>query len=154
MESSLNLTSLKNGVYKPMAPSLRPTAPSGSEQLSMSPRQTAALLPTDLTPTDLTPAAPTEPEAGADDKQDVTDTKQEQTRLVEEARHLAEKANAYLRMADTHLEFTVSEQTGRVIISVVESDTKEVVRQIPPDSLNRFANRITQMRGLLFETTG
>lgn len=154
MESSLNLTNLKNGVYKPMAPSLRSAAPSGSEQLSMSPRQTAALLPTDLTPTDLSPPVSTSLDQGAENKQDVSETKQEQTRLVEEARHLAEKANTYLRMADTHLEFTVSEQTGRVIISVVESDTKEVVRQIPPDSLNRFANRITQMRGLLFETTG
>jgi flagellar protein FlaG len=151
METKLNLSPLKSNIfsYGKMG-SKAALAPSGSEPLSMSPRQTAALLPTELQPTQgLQPAPGQEAE-----KQEVTDQKQEQTRLVEEARQLAEKANAYMRQADTHLEFSVSEQTGRIVISVVESETKEVVRQIPPESLNRFANRITQMRGLLFETTG
>lgn len=142
METSLNLTTLKGGVYQYQTP-LRAKAPSGSEQTSMGPRQTESLLPTDLTPAG--------PEAG---QQDVTGKKQEQARHVEEARQLAEKANSYMKLANTSLEFKVSEQTGRIIISVVDSDTKEVVRQIPPDSLNRFSDRITQMRGLLFETTG
>jgi flagellar protein FlaG len=151
METTLNLTPLKSSLLTyGKTGSKVASAPSGSEQLSMSPRQTAALLPTELQPTTDLPAPPGQ----ETDKQDVTEKKQEQTRLVEEARELAEKANAYMRQADTHLEFSVSEQTGRIVISVVESETKEVVRQIPPDSLNRFANRITQMRGLLFETTG
>ena len=141
METTLNLYPALGGYSRVAAP--RPAAPSGSEQLSMSPRQTAALLPTEFVP------------AGArTDKQEVTERKQEQSRLVEEARALAEKANTYMKLADTHLEFTVSEHTGRVVISVVESDTKEVVRRIPPVSLDRLAERITQMRGLLFETTG
>lgn len=109
----------------------------------MSPRQTEALLPTELAPVG----------QGAD-QQEVPDRKQEQSRLVDDIRQKAEKANAYMKLADTHLEFKVSEQTGHVVISVVKSDTEEVVRQIPPEALDRFANRITQMRGLLFEARG
>lgn len=151
METNLNLNGLKGGVYTRLTSPSRAKAPSGSEPLSMSPRQTEALLPTELEPPGAQPN-PTQPEP--EGIQDVAEPKQEQSRLVEEARKLAEKANSYMKLADTHLEFNVSEQTGRIVISVVESDTKEVVRQIPPDALDRFASRITQMRGLLFETTG
>lgn len=141
MEMTLNLSNKVSGFG--LVPASRTVAPSVSEHPSMSPSQTAALLPTEMKP------------MGSEvDNKEVTGKKQEQTSLVDDARQLAEKANTYLKMADTHLEFKVSEQTGRIVISVIESDTKEVVRQIPPESLNRFTNRMTQMRGLLFETTG
>lgn len=121
-------------------------APSAQENAALNSRQTEALLPTEMVP------------VGQDStgKQDVvpSSTQQDQARLAEEAKKRAEKANAYLKAADTHLEFKVSEETGRVVISVVKSDTQEVVRQIPPDSLHRLSDRISQMRGLLFETTG
>lgn len=149
MGTPLTLTPLKSGIYQRFAASAGAAkAPPGSEQLTVSPRQTAALLPTEMTPTSQNPAS-----QGVD-IQDVTGKKQEQSRQVEDARQLAEKANSYMRQADTQLEFKVNEQTGRVVISVVASDTKEVIRQIPPESLHRFADRITQMQGLLFDTTG
>lgn len=141
METILNLSNIVSGFG--MTPTPRTSAPSVSEHPSMSPSQTAALLPKVMKTT------------GSEvDNKEVTEKKQEQGSLVEDARQLAEKANTYLKMADTHLEFKVSEQTGRIVISVIESDTKEVVRQIPAESLNRFTSRMTQMRGLLFETTG
>jgi uncharacterized FlaG/YvyC family protein len=59
-----------------------------------------------------------------------------------------------MQKADTFLQFIVSEQTGHVVVHVVNSETKEVVREIPPETLNRIANRTTQMQGLLFETSG
>jgi len=143
METNFNPSiSLSSGVYLKQA-ARRMDAPAGSEQTSMSPRQTDALMPTEFAP------------AGQGvEQQEVSGNKQEQSRLVEDLRMMAEKANAYMGMADTHLEFKVSEQTGRVVISVVESDTQQVVRQIPPETLDRFANKLTQMRGLLFDATG
>lgn len=67
---------------------------------------------------------------------------------------MAEKATAYMRRAETHLQFVVSEQTGRIKINVIDSETQEVIRQIPPESMMRFAERVTQMKGLLFDTRG
>jgi len=87
-------------------------------------------------------------------KQDVSGTGTEQTRLVDDIRQTAEKINEYLRIADTHLEFSVSEQTGRIVVHVIDSETREIVREIPPETMNRFAKRMTLMRGLLFEASG
>lgn len=115
---------------------------SGPDQLSISPRQTEALLPTDLVP------------AGQGfDQQDVEET-QEQSRHVDDIRQIADKANDYMQKAGTRLEFVVSEETGRVVISVIESETNKLVRKIPPDSMNRLADQMMEMRGLLFEAQG
>jgi flagellar protein FlaG len=116
---------------------------SGSQPLLMSPRQTQALLPQELSPVGQGPEI-----------QEVAGKEQEPSRLAEEAQKLAERANTYLRMADTHLEFSVGKETGRIIISVVDSETQKVVRSIPPESLVRFLDRIDQMRGLLFNAKG
>ena len=116
---------------------------SESETRRMSPRQTEALLPTELSPAG----------QGAS-KQEVSGQAKEQARLVEDIRQTAEKINEYLRIADTHLSFSVSEQTGRIVVHVIDDETNEVVREIPPETMNRFAQRTTLMRGLLFEASG
>ena len=118
-------------------------ASSGTAQVSISSRQMTALLPSDLSPVE---AAPVE--------QEVPDSVQEAPAPAEALRRTAERVNEYLVKAGTHLKFVIGEQTGRVVIQVINSETEEVVRAIPPESLDRFANRTTQLQGLLFETTG
>lgn len=115
---------------------------SGPDQSSISPRQTEALLPKDLVPV-----------GQGQDQQDVENHK-EQSRHNEEIRQVADKANEYLEKAGTHLEFIVGEETGRIVISVIQNETNEVIRKIPPESLTRLADRMAQMRGLLFEAHG
>lgn len=118
-------------------------SPSGSEQMSLSPQHTEALMPRALSP------------AGqGQQKQEVSGKGQDLSRLVDDIRQTAEKANQYLELAETHLEFTVNDETGRVVVTVVDSETKEVVRRIPPETMIRFSERISEMRGLLFEVRG
>jgi flagellar protein FlaG len=139
---SITLSSTGAGAYSVYTSRSRSSAPSGSNQVSMNSRQTAALLPQELSP------------VGQETGGQEVDTPQEQTRLVDDMKQTADKANAYMEMADTHLEFGVSEQTGRIVVSVIDSETKEVVRQIPPESLQKMADQMSQMRGLLFEAQG
>ena len=115
---------------------------SSPDHVSLSPRQTEALMPAAL-----------DPAGQGDGQQEVSSNKQEQSRL-EDIRQMADKANAYMQMADTHLEFKVSQDTGQVTISVVNSGTNEIIRQIPVESLTRFSEQMSQMRGLLFEVSG
>lgn len=119
---------------------------SGSASVSIGPRQTEALLPTDLQP--VAEQGPIQEVSG---KQQETASEES---LTDQIRSAADRANKYMELTDTFLQFIVSEQTGHVVIHVVNSETKEVVREIPPETLNRIANRTTQMQGLLFETSG
>jgi flagellar protein FlaG len=138
----ISTTILRDG---PQGPRPEVAAPSSSVGKSYDSRQTAALLPT---------VTPVETPAPVPQQQDVQGQGQETSRLVDDIRQAAERANRYFKSVDTHLEFTVGEQTGRVVIRVVNSETQEVVRQIPPEKLVRLDDITTQLRGLLFETRG
>ena len=139
--SSVNSPSAsQDSLYQ--AQSVERVAMSGPDQSSISPRQTEALLPKDLVPV-----------GQGQDQQDV-ENNQEQSRQNEAIRQIADSANEYLKQAKTHLEFVVSEETGRIVISVIQNETNEIIRKIPPESMVRLADRMTQMSGLLFDAQG
>lgn len=47
------------------------------------------------------------------------------------------------------LSFTVDQETGRSIISVIDIETGEVVRQIPPEEVLNFLKQYQEQNGLL-----
>jgi flagellar protein FlaG len=131
-------------------PAARPGAPVGGtgEKLSESTRLSTQ---TGTVPTTVPPAMENN---FSQEKQDVSSLRPEPRENVEEIQRKADKANTYFKNSDTHLAFKVSEQTGRVIVHVVDSDTDEIVREIPPDTLNRFTARVSHIKGLLLEANG
>ena len=138
----MDLTPMPARPGSPGAREGRP-APSGSNWSSKGARATNALLPGQLSP------------AGKlGDTQEVAEPSQEQLRLLEDVRQMARKVNDYMRLSDTHLEFIVTEGTGRIIVQVVDTDSEEVVRQIPPETMQRFSQTMDHLRGLLYEGLG
>lgn len=76
------------------------------------------------------------------------------TRAAEKLQEQVARANAYLQRSETSLEFVVGNRSGLAAIKIVDKDTGEVIRQIPREEMGRFADRFSQLRGLLFETKG
>ena len=50
-----------------------------------------------------------------------------------------------------NLDFSVDDSTGQVVVRVVDGDSGKVVRQIPSEDILRLAERLDEMRSLLFE---
>ena len=50
----------------------------------------------------------------------------------------------------TSLRFSVDKSTGKTIVSVVDAETMEVVRQIPAEEIMKMARTLDRMQGLLF----
>jgi flagellar protein FlaG len=50
----------------------------------------------------------------------------------------------------TDLRFSVDKDSGRLIVSVIDSKTHQVVRQIPSEDIMKMARNIDRMQGLLF----
>ena len=48
----------------------------------------------------------------------------------------------------TNLQFSVDEKTGRTIVSVIDAETRQVVRQIPSEEVMRMARSLDRMQGL------
>jgi len=60
-----------------------------------------------------------------------------------------EKLNQAMRMMASNLQFTVDEETGLDVVKVVDTDTKEIIRQFPSEEVLAIAKAFNQLQGLL-----
>ncbi len=67
-----------------------------------------------------------------------------------------EKLNQHMRENARDIEFSVDEATDRTIITVRQTETGEIIRQIPSDGLLEFAHQVEMQlqdpKGLLFNS--
>lgn len=50
--------------------------------------------------------------------------------------------NEYVQSLNRDLQFSIDEKTGRTVIKVLDSETKEVIRQIPPEEVLSLARNL------------
>lgn len=92
------------------------------------------------------PAVPTAERAGVE-KQDPT---QLATQQVED---ITKVLNENARLFNISLQFRVDEDIDRIVVSVFDKETEEVIRQVPPEALLQLSKSLDQMVGLLFNET-
>jgi flagellar protein FlaG len=63
----------------------------------------------------------------------------------------ATKVNEVLSLADPQLKIRVDDETERVIVKVVEQESGEVIRQIPPEELLELEKYLSSPKGLLLQ---
>ena len=65
--------------------------------------------------------------------------------------------NQHIQKIERDLLFSVDDSSGRTIVRVVNSETEEVVRQIPSEEVLRISRSIHEqmgdISGLIFETS-
>lgn len=73
--------------------------------------------------------------------------KAEATRAqVEEA---AKAVNDFLKPINNSLQFQLDEDTGQTVVKVIDTATKDVIRQFPSEEMLSIAKAIDKMKGLL-----
>jgi flagellar protein FlaG len=58
-------------------------------------------------------------------------------------------ANRFMQALSQNLQFSVDKESGKTVIKVVDSVTKEVVRQYPPEEMLEIARALGKLQGLL-----
>jgi len=69
----------------------------------------------------------------------------------EKVKEAVEEIQRNISSSSTDLQFSVDSATGRTIVSVVDAETKEIVRQIPTEEVMKLARALDRMQGLLFK---
>ena len=59
--------------------------------------------------------------------------------------------NSYVQNLRRDLQFTVDEATDRTVITVIDSETQEVIRQIPSEEVLALARSLERTQGLLLK---
>lgn len=62
-----------------------------------------------------------------------------------------EKANKAISMSSRKFEYSIHERTKQIMIKVIDSDTNEVVREIPPEKVLDMVAKMWEMAGIMVD---
>ena len=62
-----------------------------------------------------------------------------------------EKANATLRGANTSFKFSIHEGTKEIMVQVINNETQEVVREIPPQKILDMVAKMWELAGIIVD---
>lgn len=72
---------------------------------------------------------------------------------VEELQAAIDTLNEFMKQGQRSLSFSVDNSADEVVVQVVDTETKELVRQIPNEETLRIKQHLESMLGLLFNET-
>ncbi|MEA1960915.1 MAG: flagellar protein FlaG [Bacillota bacterium] len=64
---------------------------------------------------------------------------------LEDVELATEVLNQAMKISNHHLEFTLHEKSGSYQVKVVDSETEEIIREIPPEEALDYAARVRDM---------
>ncbi|MCL2875666.1 MAG: flagellar protein FlaG [Betaproteobacteria bacterium] len=59
-----------------------------------------------------------------------------------------EKLNEFIRPYVTSLQFSIDEDLGKVVVRIMDDETKEVIKQIPSEDVLALAKALSKVSGL------
>lgn len=66
---------------------------------------------------------------------------------LESAKKAADEGNSLLQAVQRNLQFKVDDSTKELVVKIVDSDSGELVRQIPSEEMLAFIKRMKEMEG-------
>jgi flagellar protein FlaG len=92
-----------------------------------------------------TPARATEASTFHDVGQQSAEVKREEVKVI------VEELNELAQQIERQLQFSVDEGSGTTVIRVIDADTEEVIREIPPEEILTLRQRLSEVQGVLFK---
>lgn len=79
---------------------------------------------------------------------------EESSRSVDDnaVEEIVEDLNQFVQQIERELRFTIDDDSGETIIKVIDSETHEVIRQIPREEIVNLRRHLGEVRGMLFKT--
>lgn len=71
----------------------------------------------------------------------------------DDTKEMTEQIDRYLSEMNVSVSFEVSVDTGDTVVKVINRDTQEVIRQIPPEDLMELTRKLEELRGVIFAGT-
>lgn len=71
----------------------------------------------------------------------------------QKVREIAHDLNKAMEASNTKLTFVVDQESKKAIVKVVDSETNQVIRQIPSEEAVLVAKKISRLMGILYDTS-
>lgn len=69
---------------------------------------------------------------------------------LEDLKQAIDNLNKKLEILNSQLRIEIDKDTGIKVVKVIDKQTNEVIRQIPPDAVLKIAKYLDEVTGLLF----
>ena len=66
-------------------------------------------------------------------------------------KEISESLNSEMKMRSRDLQFSVDELTNRFLVTVLDKDSGQVIKQIPSDAILKVAHNLEALKGILFD---
>ena len=67
-----------------------------------------------------------------------------------EIKEAVDLANKKIKIFNTNLDFSIDKELNKIVVKVIDKDSKEVVRQIPPEDVLKMAKNFEKYGSFLF----
>lgn len=67
----------------------------------------------------------------------------------EELAQMTKAVNDFVKPFSSALQFNIDDSTGQTVVKVIDTETKEVIKQIPSEDMLALAKALDQLKGLL-----
>jgi len=71
---------------------------------------------------------------------------------VEQLETSVKDLNSALKSLNVKREFTLAQETNEVVVKIIDSEDKKVIRQIPNEEAVKLSQNIKEMVGLLYDS--
>lgn len=68
----------------------------------------------------------------------------------EQVNNALKNINNFFQMSKRTMQFTLNEDTGRMVVEIKDEKTGEVIRQIPSEDVLQLEKKLDEFQGLLF----
>ncbi len=64
---------------------------------------------------------------------------------------MVDELNGLAQTVQRQLQFSIDEDNGEVVVKVVDAETRDVVREIPPEEIREMRKRLSEISDKLFQ---
>jgi len=98
-----------------------------------------------------TPVSPSPEIFGAVRHEDTTQSQQRTTVKPQEIHSTTEDLKRITTVFNRKLQFVVDHHSNEVIVKVIDKETDKVIKELPPEELQRLHRKLKEAIGLLFD---
>lgn len=68
-----------------------------------------------------------------------------------ELQEVVKKGNDILKGSNTQLKFSIHEQTHQILVKLIDTDTNEVIKEIPPEKMVNLVYNLCEQMGIFVD---
>ena len=84
-------------------------------------------------------------------RDDRDDEKTQASSGADNVKHAVSQIEEFMKQTQRNLQFSTDEESGKIVVKVIASETGELIRQIPSEEALRIAHSLSDVKSVLFD---